>query len=110
MISTSLVLALLTVHFIADFVLQTDWQAKNKWTNPIALSRHVLTYGACFLPFGLTYALFTMGIHGCVDAVTSKATHWLWEEKKVHQFFEVIGLDQLIHVFSLILLWQFLHP
>src|SRR5258705_12177595 len=40
-------LALLVSHWIADFVMQTHWQATNKSKNNIALSHHVLVYTAC---------------------------------------------------------------
>jgi hypothetical protein len=35
---------LLGVHWFADFVLQTRWQAENKSHNNVALSRHVGVY------------------------------------------------------------------
>jgi hypothetical protein len=39
--------ALLAVHWVADFVLQTNWQARNKSKSNVALSRHVLVYTGC---------------------------------------------------------------
>lgn len=47
-------LSLLCVHFVADFVLQTHWQASNKSKNLNALTEHVLVYTfvlACYTPF-----------------------------------------------------------
>jgi Protein of unknown function (DUF3307) len=48
---------LIVSHLVGDFLLQTDWQAANKrdglGPNSVsrrALSTHVLTYTACFLP------------------------------------------------------------
>lgn len=37
-------------HGIADYWVQTDWQAQNKSKNPVALWRHVLTYSVTFVP------------------------------------------------------------
>lgn len=39
-------LVLLGVHWFADFVLQTHWQASNKSKNNVALAEHVITYTA----------------------------------------------------------------
>lgn len=36
------------VHGIADYWLQTDWQAKNKSSNWKALGMHLLSYGTSF--------------------------------------------------------------
>jgi hypothetical protein len=37
-------LVMLTLHFIGDFLLQSDWMALNKSKNWDALSQHVLVY------------------------------------------------------------------
>ena len=39
-----LIFWILICHFIADFLLQTDWQAKNKSSNFEALASHVTVY------------------------------------------------------------------
>lgn len=36
------------VHGVADYWVQTDWQAQNKSKNWRALANHALTYGLCF--------------------------------------------------------------
>lgn len=117
-----LLLGLLAIHFIGDFVLQTHWQASNKSTNWKALSLHVASYTAClflltpflvaaagYKPTGdpLTkYAIFAAvngAIHWGTDYVTSRITKILWDAKEVHNFFVVIGLDQLLHQAALFL-------
>ncbi len=45
-------------HGIADYWVQTDWQAQNKSKNWKALWSHILTYSLCFL----APALFLLGI------------------------------------------------
>jgi hypothetical protein len=55
------------------------------------------------LIFGITFIT-----HGVTDYFTSKWTSRLWEEKKVHDFFVVIGLDQLIHATTLLITFNYL--
>ncbi len=97
---------LLAVHWIADFVCQTHWQASNKSKNNDALARHVLTYTgflfvAAVVLFGLEMALiFTAingGLHFITDYFTSRWSSKLYAKQDWHNFFVVIGFDQLIH-------------
>ena len=82
-----LFLILLTIHFVADFVLQTDWQAKNKSTNWEALSRHVGVYTLAFAPFAFywfepsvawKFLTATFWLHFLTDAITSRINSRLW--------------------------------
>lgn len=129
---------LLATHYVADFVLQTNWQATNKSKNNLALLDHVAVYTAVLaavsvLMFGLTALWFAFVwinavLHYCTDYVTSRlsskhfarameSTGRLNEARKMygypipewapaediepgkhwHNFFCVIGFDQLIH-------------
>ena len=133
-------MALLVVHWIADFVLQTHWQASNKSKNIEALSRHVLSYTmvllvASILIFGWTPTTFGFValngvLHWWTDFFTSRISSSLFAKaiadmdshkafalshagrqptpaesfwhgfdpaKRWHDFFVMIGLDQLIH-------------
>jgi hypothetical protein len=99
------IMLLLSVHFVADFVLQTDWMALNKSTRWWPLTVHILVYSACLIPFGLLFALVNGCAHFVTDAVSSRATSYLWGLKKRHLFFVVIGLDQLAHY--AILFWTY---
>lgn len=106
-------LALLTIHWVADFVLQTHWQATNKSKNNKALSLHVLTYTGALVftvPFifnieGNLYKQWFIFIaingilHLITDYFTSRVSSKLFGDW--HNFFVVIGLDQLIHQFTL---------
>lgn len=107
---------LLVVHFVADFMLQSDWMAQNKSKNWSALSIHILVYTmvlqvACIpllwasFPFDKLryYALINGVLHFATDAITSRINKRLWEAKEVHWFFVGVGADQLIHQFTLAL-------
>ncbi len=131
MLSPELLSGLFITHFVADFLLQSDWMAtnKSKWHTPEgrkALGAHVLVYSACFLWLGLIFTVLTGLFHLAVDAVTSRWTSQLWfidlEPREGafahwshyahirdsrHWFFVVIGLDQLIHMILLIWTYEF---
>ncbi len=96
-------LAIFWLHFLADFIMQTDEMALNKSHNWKWLTLHALTYGIPFLLFGWKYAIINSAAHWLVDFFTSKATSYLWSTGKRHWFFVVIGLDQAIHMTILVL-------
>jgi hypothetical protein len=94
-----IILYIISVHFIADFLCQTDWMALNKSKNNYALGSHVGVYTiVLFLTSGwFIWAIVNGILHFITDYITSRITSKLWAEKKVRLFFNVIGLDQLIH-------------
>jgi hypothetical protein len=98
-----MVIIVLWTHFISDFVLQTDAMAKGKSSSNKILTKHVLVYGLFFLVyFGPVYTAVNCLLHWITDYFSSRATSKLWKENKVHDFFVVIGLDQVIHTTCLI--------
>lgn len=104
MISSITVIFLLTIHWIADFILQTDEMAKNKSSSNYYLGIHILYYTIPFLIiFGIKFALVNGIAHFLTDYVTSRITSKLYAKGDVHNFFVVIGFDQLIHSTTLIL-------
>lgn len=99
------------VHFLADFALQTHWQAVNKSSNSDALFQHTITYGLCILILGfgllnggdaVIFGLVNFAIHSGVDAITSKLTKFFFDKKDYHNGFVVVGADQFIHVATLV--------
>jgi hypothetical protein len=102
---------LLVAHWFADFVLQTHWQAQNKSKNNVALFRHVLVYTfiiahASLVLFGpgpgwLAFVLVNFALHFATDYFTSRASSKLYAKQDWHNFFVVIGFDQLIHQITL---------
>lgn len=111
-INVSVLLVLLCAHFVADFIGQTDAMAKGKSKSNKILMQHIQAYtGITFLftvfMFGLIgaamYAVINGILHYQVDYITSRATSKLWAEQRVHEFFVIIGLDQLIHTICIII-------
>ncbi len=114
MISVSLALWILAIHWIADFVLQSGAMAKGKSGSFLVLTWHVSVYATALLvgmacvsstePEGIMLFVFVNAVaHWFIDASTSRATSALWAAREVHWFFVVIGFDQLLHV--AVLLW-----
>ncbi len=98
---------LLLTHFMGDFVLQSHWMASNKSKRLDALALHIVTYTALLafaaaIIFGLSVAtisfVFVNGVlHFAVDGFTSRVTSRLWQQQRWHDFFVVVGMDQLMH-------------
>ena len=112
---------ILLIHFLADFGLQTDEQAKLKSSSNKFLFYHVgvytLVWGIAFFflpikPIFLTfwgwvgYCLLIGVPHFITDWVTSRVGKPFWEKKDTHFGFVVVGFDQIIHYLCLI--WLFL--
>lgn len=97
------IILVLFAHFVGDFLLQSNWMAQNKSKHLNALTVHVMCYMTPLFFFGFKFALINGLLHFCVDFVTSRVSSKLWEQKKVHWFFVIIGLDQFIHSTCLIL-------
>ena len=116
------------IHWVADFVLQTDWQAQNKSKNNFALLSHTSNYSLVWLLpmvfiFGkmkedattewivwstLYFGMITLVAHTITDYFTSRLNSKLWAEGKVHYFFVSIGFDQVLHYGQLFLTYYFL--
>src|SRR5215468_9749457 len=105
--------ALLFVHWVGDFVLQSHWMSVNKSKRVDALLLHAATYtGVLLVGTGLILGvhkiaslLLFVGVNGLLhlatDFVTSRITSGLWQQKREHDFFVLVGLDQLIHQVTL---------
>jgi len=96
--------AVLFLHFVGDFILQTDRMALNKSKSNTWLTAHIGAYSILItIVFGPVYAAVNAILHFCTDYVTSRITSYLWKKEERHWFFVTIGADQLIH--ALCLLW-----
>lgn len=113
--SAYLVLGIILIHWFADFVLQTHWQATNKSKNNQALTFHVLTYSFVWFgvsgfyyiatgnPWMLLFAPITFCFHWVTDYYTSRLNSCLYEKGDIHNFFVSVGFDQVLHYTQLFL-------
>lgn len=120
------ILAVILVHWFADFVLQTHEEATNKSTSLKWLVSHTSKYSIVWsyamiiytfpmwlwnegnpntIPYFLTFMiglpLITFILHTLTDYYTSKLTSRLWKEGRVHDFFVAVGFDQVLHYIQL---------
>ena len=107
------------IHWLGDFVFQTDEMSKKKSSSNRWLTRHIISYGNTFLAgsipllvYGtylginvgysvLFYIIINMILHWITDYITSRMTKRLYEKGDIHNFFVVIGFDQFIHIVTL---------
>jgi hypothetical protein len=101
------VLALIWIHFLADFVLQSDEMATKKSTDIQWLFFHCWVYTIPFAVFGWKFWITTLVFHFITDYITSRGTSYLWKKEKRHWFFTLIGFDQAIHLTTLLLTYRF---
>lgn len=101
MINFQNICLILFLHWIADFILQTDWMAQNKSTSNKALLIHVSVYTLPFLFIGWKFALLNSVIHFCVDYITSRIAKKFYNNGDIHNFFVIVGFDQTIHFITL---------
>ena len=94
-------------HFVADFVLQTNWIAHGKervvgWFAPLAV--HVLGHAALTLLIALAIAprlwwlaLADLVVHAAIDRGKSVTGHWGRWEIGQGAFWWLMGFDQFLH-------------
>lgn len=108
MIAWYIILGVLLIHWLADFILQTDWEAKS--TNNEALTSHVAVYTCIWIipamivfgpGSGLVFLIITYMCHWITDYFTSRLNTLLWKKNAVHNFFVSIGFDQILHYVQL---------
>ncbi len=116
------VLIILAFHWLTDFVLQTDLEAKNKSTNNKALLSHTGVYSLMWFLLAiatnkltgfsyincLEFGLITFIAHTITDYFTSRLNTKLYKEGKIHEFFVSVGIDQYYHYVQLLLTYQLL--
>jgi hypothetical protein len=102
------------IHWLFDFFLQTDEQAKGKSHDNFFLGAHVVVYTAGLIIMALLTPIlrsspeiffawvgFNSVAHFFTDYVTSRASSLLWKDGAIHDFFVTVGIDQYIHYFTL---------
>lgn len=129
---------LIVIHYIADFMAQTEEMATGKSKSFIILLKHTgkytLVFYVCFalwcayqnhiggmkpedIGWDLRIFLFfpiTFVFHTAIDYVTSRITSRKFEKKEYYTgipnmgAFSIIGLDQVIHYATLFLTYHYL--
>jgi hypothetical protein len=109
MLSIYTVINLLFVHWVGDFILQSDAMAKGKSSENKWLFLHCLVYSSLFalVYIDLWFGLLLFITHFVTDYFTSRINKKLWEEQKVHDFFVMVGFDQLIHFVTILILFYY---
>lgn len=100
----------LVAHFVGDFIFQSDWMATNKSRSYRALLMHIGTYMLALVVFGPLFALVNGIAHFMIDWCTSRGTSWLWQHERRHEFFVLIGFDQLLHALVLLATLRLVWP
>jgi len=135
MIDIKIVFAILIIHWFADFVLQTDKQAKGKSKNWNDLLEHTTFYSlvwimpmAFLLPsnYILVFWFITFICHTITDYFTSRlnsklaperqyllshphlSNYFIFKNENWHNFFVSIGFDQILHYVQLFITYYFL--
>lgn len=124
-----LVLAILFVHWIADFVFQTDKEAKGKSKEFKYLISHTVTYSLIFGMFMCIYVIastplysynhngikligsfsvITLVAHTIQDHITSRINAKLYANGKIHEFFVSVGFYQFLHFAQLLITFKIL--
>lgn len=114
-----IVLTIAFVHWVADFIKQTDEMAKGKSTSNYWLGKHILAYTLWTLlawPLLLSFSLQQLlpwvilngALHFVVDYFTSRASSKLYQKGDIHNFFVVVGFDQFLHLACLLLSFKYL--
>ena len=125
------VLGILFMHWVADFVLQTDEQAKGKSTEWKWLLQHTATYSFAllammtFTKIGMhlftdyvvtidmsyriaAFVVITFVFHTLTDYYTSRLNSKLYAKGDIHNFFVSIGFDQWLHYAQLFITYMIL--
>lgn len=118
------ILYFLYVHWLGDFVLQTNHMALRKSTSNYYLAMHVTVYTITtilcwvllFIMTRLDVTFYTylkaagaiFFMHFITDYITSRITGKYYKAKKNHEFFITIGFDQWLHYVQIFIVLNYI--
>lgn len=115
------IFSIIIIHWVADFVLQTDKQARGKSKNWNDLLSHTASYSLVWFipsfvmiyyfhysPYLWLFSFITFICHTVTDYFTSRLNSKLWARGDVHNFFVSVGFDQVLHYVQLFLTFYYL--
>lgn len=118
------ILFIIFIHWLSDFVFQTHHMSVRKSSSNYYLTLHVSIYTfATILGWSLVLPLVGYHIttkiimlsflvifltHWVTDYFTSRQTSKLYKEERYHDFFVMIGFDQVLHYVQLFLTFNYI--
>lgn len=113
----ALIIWIMFAHYVADFLVQTEWMAKGKSKRWAPLIAHIATYTLTIMLMGglpivllgglsiahwwILYCIINGLGHMVTDYFTSRASGKAYREGKIRKFWAIIGFDQFIHMSTL---------
>lgn len=116
----ALLISLLVCHYLADFCLTLPVMIRAKadgrtlWPILLHAGAHAVLMGGCLALWGTGYQLLTalvateLGSHFAIDVAKGRLTHrfGVLADQQQRAYWMVYGLDQLLHVLVVVLIWQ----
>jgi hypothetical protein len=101
-----IILALIWIHFVADYICQWNYIALNKGKSIAWLSLHVFIYSLFFIFLGWKFTCVNFAIHFVIDFITSRINAKLYKNHQ-YWFYKMLGFDQALHLTTLILSYRY---
>jgi len=117
MINLSIVFTLIFSHWIFDFIMQSDEEAKGKSSSNYWLLSHTFKYSILWFPIimvlmcpyeAVIFVLVIFIAHTITDYFTSRLNTKLYNKGDIHNFFVSVGFDQVLHYVQLLLTYYYL--
>jgi hypothetical protein len=115
-------LSLIIGHWFGDYVFQTEKMGLEKSKSLSRLLEHTLTYSLFMFGYMLLrhsfsfnsamhFFFITLLAHTLTDFISSRLTSYYYKKNKMYGFpgfWTIIGLDQVFHIFQLVLTYKLL--
>ena len=108
------IVLIILLHFVADFLCQTREMGLGKNSSNTILVKHIAAYSSVFLiasfltpAFGLMFVFVNAFAHTVTDWFSSRIGKWFHNQNQMYWFFATLGLDQTIHILTLILSYNY---